>query len=157
MNETARELIHRLRNDEYTRTHFNMNNWQTPGCSTVGCLAGTAILMEDGAHHGANFLLFHSGDGIIARGAEILGLPSARVGTELFLPDFLATMLNNDAARYYEVLGQNERPGAQQIQDMIEWARRFNSHKLTPDVCASVLESTLVQERQFVLWSEHAC
>lgn len=183
MTPVAAELIHRLRNDKFTRNHFNMGVWINEGCGTVGCLAGTAMLIEadEGKRYDEVRLLLSRANNsflpgcshtVIQGASRILGLDQ-RAGRELFLPgtfaynvtveDTVTTLPERDAPwllehpYYMETYGPNERPGAEQVRALVKWGIYFRRNRFTsrlgPDECADALERTLMNESPYARWA----
>lgn len=173
MNKLAQKLIHDLRFDAHTRGHFSISSWSGKNsCGTVGCIAGTAIMRAVPKAVLVNQnVLWSVGDvpgfdpdewgySHDSLGSYILGLPSRRVGAQLFLPweKWISPLLESGgAARFITDLSHNERPSLDTIGKMVMWANALPSNAYHPTHCANALENLLTKERQYVDWAEAWC
>lgn len=174
MTNIARELVHNLRHDPHVRRHFSIVSWDGKGtCGTVGCIAGTAVAMQQQLTPWDNLRKIYTatagaataatkGDwgtfGRVGVGARILGL-DPELARQLFLPD--NWLLGLSMPTVYPPLfilpdaGHNRKPSAEYIEELKAWAVAQDAVEFikscTPDASANALED-LLDGQPYVDW-----
>lgn len=176
MNEIAAKLIHDLRYDAFTRQHFDIEVWGSSNCGSVGCIAGTAVLMACGVpeQRGPVFLTankrlcnivgkrftedgYPSFDNMIIKGAEVLGITEVRTAHDLFVPWDHASKLRCAHSGAFDYLPTQARPSLETVEQMVRWAEDLSSdnpHNITPDRAAYALERIVRDEVPYCNWAE---
>ena len=158
LNPIAEKLIHDLRYDAHTREHFSISSWTGRGtCNTVGCIAGTAILMSLGDKYlddPAEIRFHMSGAGsYIAAGARILGIAEHQTAKDLFLPWEAADSILKFGPAHFDYLPTQARPDLSTVARMKVWARKRLYTDHTPDRCALALERIVRDEIPYCDWA----
>jgi hypothetical protein len=178
MTPIAEQLIYSLRHDAFTRKHFDISDWSTDTCNTVGCIAGTAVFMEMGDElreytHGGfrlNTYLKKKKIVVTTAGQRILGIPFRATALDLFLPDEWCRKLVNHGMGRFKYLPEQARPDLDTAAKMKSFAKEYNidnplegafglSGHVGPDHAALALERIVKDEIPYCDWAyafEHA-
>ena len=154
MNNAAKELITALRENHRIRQHFNMGNWRSKTCGTVGCLAGTAIGMGKWK---IKLNSVFSGKSIQDEAREILGL-SRDSSISLFIPTVWISISSRSPEYLLDAIPANQRPSLNTVEEMVKFANSFRSAPekiysfIGPDQAANALEATLTLHPDYVNW-----
>jgi len=163
MTPIAEQLIHNLRHDSYTRQHFSITAWRGKNtCNTVGCIAGTALIMSGdwktvgGVLNPKNFFGEFVSNARLVLGIEFhdtafdLFLPNGwtrRVRGKLWYYDFTERPISLD----YSYLPEQARPSPDYVAEMREWTENFDND-VTPDQAARALELVTKDELPYCDW-----
>lgn len=161
----AQELIKFLE-EPSSEIDFDMSEWAKEElCGTVGCIAGTAIFLNDPIrfksllHSYGDFTPENHNVYFVGKGAELLGIEMP-VARHLFMPQIWVYDLHDGAyAWHYEkVWTHNYRADLNTIKKMVDWAGDWRGPDLVNSVtrqhAIEAIKQTAIDKEPYMDWQK---